>query len=80
MDDVHERNARLLLPLDFLCILRAPHECQYELWERRAPIFYGDELVELIGGFLKFDAWHTIVHEDIMMTMFAWSLKKTART
>ena len=68
------------MPLDFSCIPEAPHECQYELWGRHATIFYGNDPVEFISEFLEFVAWHNIVYEDAMMTMFAWSLKKSART
>ena len=68
------------MPLDFSRIPGAPHECQYELWESIAPIFYGDEPIEFIGEFLEFIVWHNIAHEDVMMTMFSWSLKKDAKT
>ena len=70
MDYFQERNARLLMLLDFSRIPRAPHECKYELWERHAPIFYGDDPIEFISEFLEFIAWHNIFHEDVMMTMF----------
>ena len=80
MDYFHERNARLLIPLYFSCILGAPQECQHEIWEIHAPIFYGNDPVEFIGEFLEFIAWGNIIHEDVMMTMFAWYLKKGART
>ena len=80
MDYFHQRNSRLLVPLDFSCIPEAPHECQYELWKRHAPIFYGDDPNEFIVEFLRFVLWHNIVYENVMMTMFAWSLEKGVKT
>lgn len=79
MSYFHERNVRLLMPLDFSHILGAPHECRYELCKRDAPIFYGDDPLEFIGEFLEFIAWCVMVHEDAIMIMFAWSFKKGAK-
>lgn len=67
------------MPLDFSHISRAPHECQYELWERHAPIFYGDDPIEFIVEFLIFVLWHNIAYEDVLVTIFAQSWEKGAR-
>jgi len=71
---------KLLDPLDFSCIPGYPHECHYHLWKKHAPRFYGhhSDYSIFVESFMEFIEKFNFVHEDVIMKMFALSMKRDA--
>ena len=65
--------------MDFSCILGFPHECQYDLWERHSLVFYGEDSIEFIAKFIYFVKRQNLVHEDMIMKMFSFSIIEHTR-
>lgn len=72
--DFFRKFANLFSPLE--CVLGAPHECQYDLWKARAPIFYGEDPLKFIVESLEFIVRQNVIYDEEIMKMFSWSMSK----
>lgn len=76
-----ELEAKLLGLLDFSCIHGYLLELHYELWKKHAPRLSGNHCDSLpfVVAFMDFIEKFNLVHEDVIMKIFALSMKIDAR-